>query len=127
MSKPKDLNEARTTFPEHLREAGDFHEKSFLIGFDAAVAFLAEPGAMRFMANESITRENAELRKALAESQHDTKLLDFVLDHDGAFDGGAEGETFTYFVGGDIGWESITRLTWREAIGAAMKQMEEGR
>lgn len=65
MNTPKDIESKREAEKEYLvvtEEQG----KGFDWGWDAAVAYLSEPGAMRFLANETITKENDALKAELA-------------------------------------------------------------
>lgn len=66
MNRPIDIEEKRRREKEYLA-LSDNEARGFDFGWDAAVAYLSEPGAMRFLANESITKENDALRKQVAE------------------------------------------------------------
>lgn len=66
MNKLKDIESKREAEKEYLAVTEE-QGKGFDWGWDAAVAYLSEPGAMRFFANESITKENDALRKRIAD------------------------------------------------------------
>ena len=72
MNKPKGSEEAMLEALSqwqanriYLTECGSadhVNDLTFINGFTAAVAYLSEPGAMRFLANETITKENDALK-----------------------------------------------------------------
>ena len=83
MNKPKDIEAPRAAglkefqtcvetdrYTGKQREYQDYDvntENAYLQGWDDAVAYLSEPGALRFLANETITKENDALKKRVAE------------------------------------------------------------
>lgn len=63
MSTVKELAKARIEIAEKWQQkTGALTRARFLEGFDAAVEYLSEPNAMRFLANETITKENDALK-----------------------------------------------------------------
>lgn len=62
--KPKDIERAFNEWWDSEPNAHWDHPESFAReAWKAAVAYLSEPGALRFLANESITKENDALKK----------------------------------------------------------------
>lgn len=87
MNKPKDIEAAKSDAlkeyqKQRYAEGISPSSGSFLLGFNAAIAYLSEPGAMRFLANESITKENEGLKKRIAELEQElgSRLKVFVAE-----------------------------------------------